>query len=138
MIFWVNCSNSTNSPDEKTSLSGTWNLDLITDDSNNKVRGPEGLDGAIKKMILKNDGTGDAYVIPVSVAKPENCTWQASGNQLTINIDSRSDLSHRFELWFEGEQVNDDPLSGTLLLLYDNNQFTSNLNIPLTFYYFKE
>ena len=134
----LNCSSSTNSSDDKISLSGTWYLELITDDNNLKVRGPEGLEGSIGAMVLENDGTGNVYVIPTLMTMPENCTWQTSPNQLIINVDNRSELSHRFELWFEGEQVTDNPPSGTSLLLYENNQFTSNITIPLTFYYLKE
>lgn len=129
------CKKSTNVSPEIPSISGNWILERITDEDGNYIAGPEGRDGAFKRMVFNDDGTGVVSFILFSHVIPEPCIWNTNEDQLTIKIEYKDEITHRYEVWFAGEQIFGEVPLGASLLLHDCNQFTTNVSVPLIFYY---
>jgi hypothetical protein len=133
----MGCKESTEPEPEKNPLSGKWNLRNILDDVSNYIAGAEGIDGALVRIDLNSDGTGQAYILNGSNMISYSSIWNSSDDQLIIMIESRGEITHTYEIVTGENNGKDDGPTNISLILSGDNQFTGYEDTSLIFYYLK-
>lgn len=138
VIFIHGCKNSSEpeSIPRINPLIGNWILNYITDDQNNEISGPEGVDGSILEMNLNSDGTGIAHLLDIWRKRDFPATWSTNESKFTIDIEGHGELTHSFQLLYSNAKSLDDPPLVVTLVLKGSNQFAKN-DGSLIFYYTK-
>jgi hypothetical protein len=131
------CKKSTEAEPDENPLSGTWILELITDDLNNYIGDSQGIDGAIVRMDFNSDGKGEANILNGSQTITYSTTWSSTEDQLVINIEGRGELIQNYEIVSGQNKSKDEGPASISLILSGNNQFAGYPDISLVFYYIK-
>jgi hypothetical protein len=137
LLIKLGCDNS-NEPEEIERINpliGYWELSFIGDEDNSYITGPEGIDGSVRILDLRENGAGEAHILEIWRTVDYPATWSSSGNFISINIEDKGELNHRFDLLYSNGKMIDDPPLTVTLVLHDDNQFTKSDSMSYVFNY---